>query len=161
MGSSLIATIQPVNTRLSASLTTYPATDRSLRIKDTARLNRPHAVCVVQTFRNAQTGPMLFMFALYWLKLGWRVIIYDRFGMHREFVESILTLAGLDYHPYTVFELAQPSVYNKEYYAHLKEKLQGHTGSKTDTYNQDHDKFRSYDFARVVRSPILMTIRSD
>jgi hypothetical protein len=27
---------------------------------------RPHAVCTVQTFRNPQTGPMLFVFVMYY-----------------------------------------------------------------------------------------------
>ena len=41
-------------------------------------MHRPHAVCTVQTFRNAQTGPMLYLFVSYYHRLGWRVIVYDR-----------------------------------------------------------------------------------
>ena len=43
------------------------------------------------------------------------VIVYDRFGLHREYLESILTSHGFYYHPFTVYQLAQPSKYNSEY----------------------------------------------
>ncbi|KAJ1428425.1 hypothetical protein B484DRAFT_67501 [Ochromonadaceae sp. CCMP2298] len=43
---------------------------------------RPHAVCTVQTFRNAQTGAMLYMFIAWYQKMGWRVIVYDRYYLY-------------------------------------------------------------------------------
>ena len=69
-----------------------------------AAVYRPHAVCTVQTFRNAQTGPMLYLFVSYYHRLGWRVIVYDRFGFHREFIEDLLPLPGFDYYNYTIFQ---------------------------------------------------------
>ena len=42
---------------------------------------RLHAVCIVQTFRNPQTGPMLYLFVQHWYRMGWKVIVYDRFGL--------------------------------------------------------------------------------
>lgn len=33
---------------------------------------RPHAVCTVQTFKNAQSGAMLYMFIAYYQRMGWR-----------------------------------------------------------------------------------------
>lgn len=33
---------------------------------------RPHAVCTVQTFKNAQSGAMLYMFIAYYQLMGWR-----------------------------------------------------------------------------------------
>lgn len=44
---------------------------------------------------------MLYMFVDYYLKMGWLVIVYDRFGLHREFLEELLDSSGLHYHPYT------------------------------------------------------------
>lgn len=158
-GPSKIDSSDPVNTKLIASFATNPASSRAVRVKESQRSNRPHAVCAVQTFRNPQTGPMLYMFAAYWIRVGWKVIIYDRFGQHREFLESLLHHAGLDYHPYTVFQLAMPNIYSNEYltqqsiddkYFYKKEKVfAAYLGSQADTANQDHDKSRTYDYARI------------
>lgn len=38
---------------------------------------RDDAVCVTQTFRNEQSGPMLYMFVRHYLSLGWVVLVYD------------------------------------------------------------------------------------
>jgi hypothetical protein len=43
------------------------------------------------------------------------VIIYDRFGSHYTFIQDLLHLPGIDYYPFTVYELAQPSKYNPQY----------------------------------------------
>lgn len=48
-------------------------------------------------------------------RLGWKVIVYDRFGFHREFIEDLLSLPGFDYHPYTMFQIVNPSKYSAEY----------------------------------------------
>jgi hypothetical protein len=48
-------------------------------------------------------------------RLGWKVIVYDRFGFHREFIEDLLSLPGFDYHPYTMFQTVNPSKYSAEY----------------------------------------------
>jgi hypothetical protein len=46
-----------------------------------------------------------------------RVIIYDRFGYHREYLEGIMSSPGLSYYPYTVFTLANPVKYSDQYAA--------------------------------------------
>jgi hypothetical protein len=38
---------------------------------------RRDAVCVTQTFRNDQSGPMLYMFVRHYHSLGWTVLVYD------------------------------------------------------------------------------------
>jgi len=81
-------------------------------IEESEVSTRYHAVCVVQTFRNPQSGPMLFLFVQHWYRLGWKVIVYDRFGMHKEFIEEMLDWSGFDYHPYTVYQLINPSKYS-------------------------------------------------
>jgi hypothetical protein len=40
------------------------------------------AVCTIQTFKNSLSGPMLLLFASYYLHLGWIVIIFDRCDRH-------------------------------------------------------------------------------
>ena len=60
---------------------------------------------------------MLFLFVQHWYRLGWKVIIYDRFGMHKEFIEEMLDWSGFDYHPYTAYQLVNPEKYNLEFAA--------------------------------------------
>jgi hypothetical protein len=122
-------------------------------------LPRTHAVCTVQTFRNSQSGPMLYLFAAYYLLMGWSVVIFDRFGLHFEYLTSLRQHPGFYYHPYTIFQLAQPSKYNSVYASTLKfdlkyyykmERNWGYSGKgQADTADQDQDKTRTYDYARV------------
>jgi hypothetical protein len=135
--------------------------------------NRDYAVCTVITFRNQASGPMLFLFASYYQKLGWQVIIYDRFGWHREFLSTIIHLPGIQYHPYTVYQLNMPNKYNDEFrkkqsfdfkYFYRMEGNWGYTGSQVqDTADQDADKARTYDFARIENSHLgaLLFIDTD
>lgn len=44
---------------------------------------------------------MLFMFVSYYHRMGWRVIVYDRFGLHWQFIKELLSLPGFDYYPFT------------------------------------------------------------
>ncbi len=123
---------------LQAQIETFPASIRRLEQKLAQEADpRPHAVCAVLTFRNEQTGTMLHTFVDYYHRLGWYIIIYDRFGFHREFIEKFIGLSGFDYHPYTLFQLTQPSKYNAEYaakqsfnfkYFYRQEKNWGYTG---------------------------------
>jgi len=123
-----------------------------------ANVYRPHAVCTVQTFRNSQTGPMLYLFVSYYHRMGWRVVVYDRFGFHREFIEDLLPLPGFDYYNYTIFQMVNPMKYSaayarqqgfgfKIYYA--MEKNWGYAtktnGTMADVADQDADKARTYD----------------
>ena len=80
------------------------------------------------------------MFVSYYHRMGWRVIVYDRFGLHWQFIKELLSLPGFDYYPFTgalslpflrvayqtilwrsillhalVFQLVHPSKYNKAY----------------------------------------------
>jgi hypothetical protein len=125
----------------------------------TSIATRTHAVCTVQTFRNSQTGPMLYLFAAYHLLMGWSVIIYDRFGLHHEFIERLLQHPGMYYHPYTLYQLAEPTKYNTKYlqglsfdlkYYYKMERNWGYSGKEqADTADQDQDKTRTYDYCRI------------
>ena len=44
---------------------------------------------------------MLFMFVSYYHRMGWRVVVYDRFGLHWQFIKELLSLPGFDYYPFT------------------------------------------------------------
>lgn len=152
-----LSTLKPPS-ELRARFVSTPASLRYTAAKEPSRLLRPHAVCTVQTFRNQMTGPMLFMFASYWQRLGWRAIIYDRFGNHHEFLKSLLHLPGIDYYPYTILQMTVPTKYNSKYqkrqvftekFYYRKEKRHGYEGTPADTPNQDHDKSRTYDYCRI------------
>jgi hypothetical protein len=52
----------PPNLVLRASFLSAAAAPRALKLKEISRFSKPHAVCTVQTFRNVQTGPMLYLF---------------------------------------------------------------------------------------------------
>eukprot|EP00596_Hydrurales_sp_CCMP1899_P008838 CAMPEP_0119039226 /NCGR_PEP_ID=MMETSP1177-20130426/8629_1 /TAXON_ID=2985 /ORGANISM="Ochromonas sp, Strain CCMP1899" /LENGTH=360 /DNA_ID=CAMNT_0007002873 /DNA_START=652 /DNA_END=1731 /DNA_ORIENTATION=- len=160
-----------------------PAAARVLKVTDFTdedRLSqsqyRPHAVCTVQTFRNAQTGPMLYLFVSYYHRLGWRVIVYDRFGNHKEFIEDLLQFPGFDYHPYTIFQLTNPTKYNEKlaknqnfgYKVYYNMEINwgfGKTtnGTLTDTADQDADKARTYDHNRIEYAHLdtIMYVDSD
>lgn len=73
-----------------------------------------NVVVTVQTFRNKITGPSLYMFMRYYLNLGWRVIVYDRYGLHADVMSEFLSLPEVLYHNHTVFEILFPSSFNKE-----------------------------------------------
>jgi hypothetical protein len=76
---------------LTTEIITSPLAERKQNIKEMNNVDpRPHAVCTVQTFKNAQTGPMLYLFAIFYYRLGWRVVIYDRFGLHREYLDNLI-----------------------------------------------------------------------
>jgi hypothetical protein len=92
----------PPDNEIMAEMVTHAAGPRREGIKQSMRSEgRPHAVCTVQTFRNAQSGPMLYLFTAYYISMGWTVLIYDRFGFHREFLAEFIGTPGVYYHPYT------------------------------------------------------------
>lgn len=163
-----------VKDEIQGEVTTIPSGLRLQEIKELTHTDyRPHAVCTVQTFRNDQTGIMLHAFVDYYYRLGWYVIIYDRFGFHKQYVEDFIGLPGVDYHPYTVFQLTQPSKYNSEYaakqsstfkYFYKMEKNWGYSGSgQADTADQDADKTRTYDYARLeyIHLDLILYIDTD
>lgn len=51
-----------------------PAKDRAMAVETMKNEGhyRKHAVCTAMTFTNKFTGPMLYMFAVYYQLLGWR-----------------------------------------------------------------------------------------
>jgi hypothetical protein len=122
-----------------AEFQSNPAAARMQLLKESEWYDpRPHAVCTVQTFANNQTGPMMYAFAAYYQLLGWRVVIYDRFGLHRDHMQPLLHLPGIDYYEYTVLQLAMPSKYNQQYkdlqgrdrkYYYRMEKNWGYSGA--------------------------------
>lgn len=148
---------------------TKPAAPRTQFIRDTN--DRHHAVCTVQTFRNKQSGPMLYAFTAYYVAMGWQVIIYDRFGLHKEFLGDLIHQGPVSYHPYTVFQLANPKKYNDDYaakqstdrkYYYRMEKNWGFSGNaEADTADQDQDKTRTADYARVEYAHLDMILYID
>jgi hypothetical protein len=100
------------NTNLHNKLAlTLPQERRSLLNSSTTSPSR--AVCTVQVFSNQLTGPRLYFFASYYLQFGWQVIIYDRYGRHRSFLEEFHYHSAFHYHPFTVLESIFPSLYNQ------------------------------------------------
>lgn len=130
-----------------------------------------NAVCAVQTFRNPQSGPMLYLFVKFYIDMGWHVIVYDRFGYHLEFLEELLHEPGFHYHPYTIMQLAQPSKYNDTYaamqgfdmkYFYKMEKNWGYVAKRqADTADQDQDKTRTYDYCRIEYSHFQVILYID
>ena len=57
---------------------------------------------------------MLWLFAQYYHAIGFRVVIYDRYGRHWSYLRDLIALGRVHYHPYTAFELARPEVYTTE-----------------------------------------------
>ncbi len=159
--SAIASGANSVASQIMSEVTTVPYAERRVTIKDLQHMDpRPNAVCTVQTFRNAQSGAMLYFFVLFYQRMGWQVIVYDRFGLHKEYLKKLVKLPGVDYYPYTVFQLVQPQKYNVdykksmgvEYKAFYKMEVNwGYTKNKqlADTADQDADKSRTYDHARV------------
>lgn len=104
---------------LLADFRTNPQETRLMKMKEMALTtplgeNRNHAVCTVQTFRNPYSGTMLYAFVRYYQLLGWRVIVYDRFGLHYHFLKELLVLPGVDYYPFTGKYLCSPQTFSSE-----------------------------------------------
>lgn len=74
-----------------------------------------HAVCAVQVFKNEISGPLLFQFSMYYLTMGWLVIIYDRFRSHYNDIVPCMNNHNFRYHPFSAFELINPEYYSKEF----------------------------------------------
>lgn len=67
----------PIKDVIEAKITNQPTIVRRMYIQSIGSDGlihslRYHAVCVVQTFRNPQSGPMLSLFVKYYHRLGWR-----------------------------------------------------------------------------------------
>jgi hypothetical protein len=72
-------------------------------------ISSPHSVCVVQTFRNRMTPPMLFLFIEYYLSIGWNVILFDRHGSHQDLIrQRYLYNSSVIYYPFTIHQLLFP-----------------------------------------------------
>jgi hypothetical protein len=132
------------------------------------------AVCTVQVFHNALSGPRMFFFAQYYLLIGWNVIIYDRYGIHRSYLTEFINHPRLFYHPYTVLQLLFPNIYNSnssdakvmtpcfvyafdvfvqvddvKYYFTRDSQGMGTVMSTIQTSNQNSDKQKTYDLATM------------
>jgi hypothetical protein len=159
------------NKQIVSDFVTAPTAARTQDIRLSEALDpRPHAICTVQTFRNAQSGPMLYAFIKYHIDLGWRVIVYDRFGLHKEYLKDLEGIDGLDYHPFTVLQMVNPTKYSTEYAAsqgserkvfYQMEKNWGYKGQKADTADQDQDKTKTYDYARIEYAHLDMVLFLD
>ena len=102
-----------------------------LSLKEGAKPARQrHGVCTVQTFRNPVSGLKLFLFVRHYLALGYTVIVYDRFGAHREDLAPFLLTSSkfsgdsagrtdgeVKYFPYTALQRAHPLKYSQTYAA--------------------------------------------
>lgn len=115
-GTSVTLTFQGHFSRISftANVTLRPLSLRYAAVNDVKKLEKQiqsHAVCTVQTFRNPLSGPMLYSFSEYYLSLGYVVIIFDKYGLHRKFVRPFLGHLKFAYHPYTIFNLLFLPVY--------------------------------------------------
>lgn len=78
-----------------------------------------HAVITIQTFKNRFTGPMLYMFTRHYQRLGYAVIVFDRFANHKDMFASDFSsphLPTVHYYGYTMFEKMLPDIYNASYH---------------------------------------------
>ena len=77
------------------------------------------AVITVQTFKNRFTGPMLYIFTRHYQRLGYAVIVFDRFANHKDvFAENFhetKLMPRVHYYGYTMFEKMFPNIYNSSY----------------------------------------------
>lgn len=126
---------------------------------------RLRAVCAVQTFRSLQTGPSVFAFVQYYLLMGFSVVLYDRFGLHRKFIQSLLGESGFYYHPYIVRKLTQSqadanklmqSTENKfgfKHYHYMKvdsmKNVVADEQQASHAEQDDDNKQRTYDYSRI------------
>lgn len=76
--------------------------------------SQANVILTVQTFRNRMSGPSLYMFMKYYLTLGWKVIVYDRYGLHAREMGEFRDLPEVIYHENTFFETLFPSEFNKQ-----------------------------------------------
>jgi hypothetical protein len=75
-------------------------------------ISSPHSVCVVQTFRNHMTPPMLYLFIEYYLSIGWNVILFDRHGFHQDLIrQRYHSNSSVIYYPFTINQLLFPDKY--------------------------------------------------
>jgi hypothetical protein len=126
----------------------------------TARL---FSVCAVQTNRNPLSPYHSAMFVAHYLSLGFRVIFYDRLGLHAGFIQRYLKNPLFDYHPYTLLELARPSAIDlkismdfkyKVYYSKEHNSVNSLISTASDTLMQDRDKMATFDHAIVEYSAL-------
>ena len=76
-------------------------------------ITSPHSVCVVQTFRNLMTPPMLYLFIEYYLSIGWNVILFDRHGFHQDLIQERYSAnSSVIYYPFTIHQLLFPEKYS-------------------------------------------------
>ena len=84
-----------------------------------AKKGAQRAVIAVQTFKNRFTGPMLYMFTRHYQRLGYAVIVFDRFANHKDvFAENVKegsSSPSVHYYGYTMFEKMFPNIYNASY----------------------------------------------
>ena len=68
--------------------------------------------CTVQTFQNALTGPQLYLFAYYYSRIGFQVVIYDRYGRHEAYIRELVDSSKVIYHPFTAYQITDPDKFS-------------------------------------------------
>ncbi|CAE7481574.1 unnamed protein product, partial [Symbiodinium microadriaticum] len=139
-----LVTVRARNDRLGLD----PADAQSLRHARYVDQLERHSVCTVQVFRNKLTSARLFLFVAYYLRMGWTVIVYDRYGLHKDVIADFKDNVQLNYFPFTVFQSIFPDRYNV---ALSKQEAHGQSNlviAKNELHNKDSDKQKTYDFCR-------------
>jgi hypothetical protein len=145
------------------STATVPSAAHVLRLRKRVveKQAQRHAVATAQVFMNDFSGPQLYLFASYYLKMGYLVIIYDRFGNHKSHLDSFMDNEWFEYHPFTIMQVAYPEKFTrtmarkqdtefKRYFS--RETVGDHVSvvnSVADTNEQDGDKRKTYNIARI------------
>ena len=98
-----------------------------LSSREGSSLRQQLSVCTVLTRRSTKSGLKLFLFVRHYLALGYTVIVYDRFGAHREdLAPFLLTLSTtsvsvgaahggeVKYFPFTALQRSAPTKFSSE-----------------------------------------------
>ena len=142
---------------------TFTNTSELLKRRSNIRMDHNEynnfAVCAIQTNRNPLSPYQVYMFVAHYLSLGFRVIVYDRMGLHISFIQEFFVNPYFDYYPYSMLEIAWPEAIDlsetknfkyKVYYAKEKKSASDvHADVANDARLQDRDKMMTFDHARI------------
>ena len=97
---------------------------QSSNLSHTSTITQPQSnvILSIQTFSNSISGPSLYMFILYYINLGYGVIIYDTYGIHQPFLQEFIDMKAIDYYPFTVLEQIFPQFFNYKNYKKINVK---------------------------------------
>jgi hypothetical protein len=157
------------------STATVPSAAHVLRLRKRVveKQAQRHAVITAQVFMNDYSGPQLYLFASYYLKMGYLVIIYDRFGNHESHLHSFMDNELFEYHPFTIMQIAYPEYFTRamattqdtKFKRYFSREIPGDLGSVvnavSDTTQQDEDKRKTYNIARIEYSHVKSLLLVD